>query len=221
MMFRPVLRLLPALLLLCASRTGRAGASLLVDDADTTANGHCQLESWLRLAPSGPTNATAVPACAFGGVEYSVGASASLGGPALSGPVLGLKHTLREIGDDHVGLAASWSTGWDRRATRPQASTFNLIASVPWSTTAVVHLNAGWNVAAGQRPAPSAGIGLERTLSSSWIVLAESYVQRGFGASWQVGARRLFGPATSLDLIAGKDARGRWITFGFNYSPGG
>ncbi|WP_431634674.1 hypothetical protein ACQVBX_13350 [Dyella sp. KULCS107] len=204
---------------LLPSLAARAGASLLVDDAGTTPDGHCQLESWLRLAPTGAADASAVPACALGGVEYSLGGSvASTATPAeLS---FGLKHTLRDVGEATPGFAVSVGSAWSGHAGTPGAAVANLIASVPVPGLGLAHLNAGWSVARGHAPAPTFGTGLEHPLGSHWLLLAEGYVQRGASPAWQAGLRRMLGRSVTADLLMGTDPHGRWLTLGLNYSPG-
>ncbi len=205
---------------LLPSPAARAGASLLVDDAGTTADGHCQLESWLHLAPAGAAKASAVPACAVGGVEYSLGGSVATSASAPALLAIGLKHTLRDVGDDAPGFAVSIGSAWSGHAGAPGAAVANLIASVPVLRLGLVHLNAGWSVARGHAPAPTFGTGLEHPLGSHWRLLAEGYVQRGAGPAWQAGLRRMLGRSVTADLLMGTDPHGRWLTLGLNYSPG-
>ncbi|MGN6741435.1 hypothetical protein [Dyella sp.] len=205
---------------LLPSPAARAGASLLVDDAGTTPDGHCQVESWLRLAPSGAAEASAVPACAVGGVEYSLGGSmAAASTPAAL--AFGLKHTLRDAADETPGFAVSAGSVWTSRSGAPGAAVANLIASLPVAGLGVIHLNAGWSVARGHLPVPTSGVGLEHPQGSHWLVLAEGFVQRGTGPAWQAGLRRMLGSGVTADLLVGTDPHGHWLTLGLNYSPGG
>lgn len=220
-------RLARAFVLACvllSPAAARAGASLLVDDAGTTPDGHCQLESWLRLAPAGAV-ANAVPACTVGGMEYSAGASVAATVAAPAELAFGLKHTLRDVGDETPGLAISIGSAWSRRAAAPAAADAtliaSLIASLPLPGVGVVHLNAGWSAARRRRPAPTYGAGMEHALGAHWLLLAEGYAQRGIGPTWQAGLRRMLGRGVTADLLAGTDRHGRWLTLGLNYSPGG
>jgi hypothetical protein len=199
----------------CAAR---AGASLLVDDAGTLPDGRCQLESWLRLRGSG--EATAVPACGLGGLEYSLGGSANAGAP--SGPWLsaGLKRTLRDMDEATPGVAVSLGGSWRRSDHRLAAGTANLVVSLPLDPSWTVHVNMGWNTARGGPPWPSGGVGMQYALGAHWSGLAELYAARGAGGTAQAGLRRSFARGLSFDLLAGHDRDGHWLTFGFNYAPG-
>lgn len=206
---------------LLPSPAARAGASLLVDDAGTTRDGHCQVESWLHLSPAGGADASAVPACAVGGVEYSLGGSVSAAASAPAALAFGLKHTLRDVGDDMPGFAVSVGSAWTSRSGAPGAAAANLIASLPVAGLGVVHLNAGWSAARGRLPVPTSGVGVEHPLASHWLLLAEGYAQRGTGPAWQAGLRRMLGKGVMTDLLIGTDSRGHWVTLGLDYSPGG
>lgn len=206
---------------LLPSPAARAGASLLVDDAGTTPDGRCQVESWLQLAPGGAAEASAVPACAAGGVEYSLGGSVAATASAHAALAFGLKHTLRDVGDGTPGFAVSIGSAWTSRSGVPGAAVANLIASLPLAGFGVIHLNAGWSAARGRLPVPTSGVGLEHPQGSHWLVLAEGFVQRGNGPAWQAGLRRMLGGGVTADLLVGTDPRGRWLTLGLNYSPGG
>jgi hypothetical protein len=196
----------------------KAGASLLIDDAGTVPDGRCQLESWLRLRGGG--EATAVPACGFGGVEYSLGGSANAGtspGPWLSA---GLKRTLRDMGEATPGFAISLGGTWRHPDHRLVAGTAIVAASLPLDPSWTVHVNLGWNAARGESPRPSGGVGMECALGAHWSGLAELYAARGAGRTVQAGLRRSLAHGLSFDLLAGHDRDGRWLTFGFNYAPG-
>lgn len=198
-----------------------AGASLLVDDAGTTPDGHCQVESWLHLGAAGAAEASAVPACGVGGVEYSLGGSVAATASAPAALAFGLKHTLRDVGDGTAGFAVSAGSAWTIRSGVPGAAVANLIASLPVAGLGVIHLNAGWSAARGRLPVPTSGVGLEHPLGSHWLLLAEGYAQRGAGPAWQAGLRRMLGNGVTTDLLVGTDPRGHWLTLGLNYSPGG
>jgi hypothetical protein len=200
----------------CASR---AGASLLVDDAGTTADGHCQLESWLRARP-GALEATAMPACAVGGVEYTLGASAYPAGP--HGPQLyaGVKHTLVDMGERTPGLAVALDGDWRRSGGAFDAATANLAASLPLGPRLTLQANLGWRVPHASRGRLAGGVGMEYQASARWSWLAEAYAE-GDGYRAMQGGWRLHLPrAVSVDLLGGHDRTGRWLTLGFNWSPG-
>ena len=208
---------------LLPSPAARAGASLLVDDAGTTPDGHCQVESWLHLGAAGAAEASAVPACAVGGVEYSLGGSVAATASTPAALAFGLKRTLRDVGDGDgtPGFAVSVGSAWTSRSGAPSGAVANLIASLPVAGLGAIHLNAGWSAARGRLPVPTSGVGLEHPLGSHWLLLAEGYAQRGAGPAWQAGLRRMLGNGVTTDLLVGTDPHGHWLTFGLNYSPGG
>ncbi|KRF01988.1 hypothetical protein ASG87_10850 [Frateuria sp. Soil773] len=200
-------------------RAAQAGASLRVDNAGTVPDGHCQLESWLRLRGR-DSEATAVPACGLGGMEYSLGGSAYAGTPSGPWLVAGLKRTLRDMDAAAPGFAVSLGAAWRRPGLRLAAGTADVAASMALGPSWTVHADLGWNAARGERPRPGGGVGVEYALGPRWIGLGELYAERGAGRTVQAGLRRLFGRGVSCDLLAGHDRDGRWLTLGFNYSPG-
>ncbi|MDO1530014.1 hypothetical protein QMK61_14330 [Fulvimonas sp. R45] len=217
------MRKLPAAALLAAlglvTCVAHAGASLLVDDAGTTADGHCQLESWLRARP-GALEATAMPACAWAGLEYSAGASAYPAGPG--GPALyaGVKHTLVEMGERAPGLAVALGGDWRRRDGGFDAATANLSTSLPLGPRLTLQANLGWRAPHAARGRPTGGVGMEYRPDARWSWLAEAYAEGGGYRAVQGGLRLHLPDAVSVDVLAGRDRDGRWLTLGFNWSPG-
>jgi len=203
-----------------SSPTARGGASLLVDDAATTPEGRCQLESWLRMREGGHREMTAVPACTFDGLEYSLGGSAYAGTP--SGPWLnaGLKRTLLAMDENTPGLALSLGGTWRRPDHRLASGDATFIASVPLTAVFTLHANLGWTAVRGAAPRPIEGLGLEYDHDRHWTALGEYYLERGAVHAVQAGLRRSFAHGLSCDVIAGHDHGGHWLTLGLNYSPG-
>lgn len=197
----------------CASY---AGASLLVDDAGTTADGHCQLESWLRARP-GATEATAMPACAWSGLEYSLGAGRSSDPAQGTALYAGLKHTLVDMGERTPGLAVALDGDWRRGF---DAASAYLAASLPLGPRLVLQADLGaCRLRHGGRQA-LAGVGLEYQASRRWSWLAEGYAQGAAYRAVQGGVRLRLPGALSVDVLGGRDRDGRWLTLGLNWSPG-
>lgn len=197
----------------------RAGASLLVDDAGTTADGHCQLESWLSARP-GASEITTMPACAVGGLEYSVGASENLA--ASPGPTLyaGIKHTLVDMGEHTPGLALALGGDWHHGAGGFDAATANLAASVPLEPRLTLQVDLGWHAPHLAHGWLTGGVGLEYRAAAHWSWLAEAYVEGDGYRAAQGGLRLRLPNAVSMDLLGGGDRHGHWVTLGFNWSPG-
>lgn len=196
-----------------------AGASLLVDDAGTTADGHCQFESWLRVRP-GAVEATLMPACAIGRLEYSVGASAypvGARGPAL---YAGIKRSLVDMGASSPGLAVAFGGDWRRADGGFDAASANLAASLPLESWLTLQANLGWRAPHGARGHLTGGVGAECQAGARWSVLAEAYAEDGGNRALQGGLRVRLSAAASVDLLAGREHAGHWLTLGFNWSPG-
>lgn len=197
----------------------QAGASLLVDDAGTTADGHCQLESWLSARP-GASAITAMPACAAGGLEYSMGAGDYLAGPP--GPALyaGIKHTLVDVGEHAPGLALALGGDWRRSDGGFDAATVNMAASVPLKPRLMLQIDLGWHVPHAAHGWLTGGMGLEYQVGAHWSWLAEAYAEGDGYRAAQAGLRLRLHGAVSIDLLGGRDRNGHWMTLGLNWSPG-
>ncbi len=198
--------------------SAHAAASLLVDDAGTTPDGQCQLESWVRRHP-GQHALTAVPACTFGGTEWSLGLSHLHGGTSTPWAV-GAKRTLRGRDGEHLQFAASVGVGGDLRHAGARGWTINLPASVMVDPAGrlVIHFNVGWDQDRVERGMTS-GIGSTVRLASHWSLLAEHWRDAAGVRSTQAGLRRHLRGDASLDLLAGRthdDASSSWLTVGLN-----
>lgn len=117
-----------AMFFLCACRA-HAGASLFVDDAATTPDGRCQIESWVRVHAPG-RELTAVPACTVAGTELGLGVSHHL--QPRSGPVwnVGAKHLFRDFESKAWGIGAALGGTFDADAERWTAWSVNLPVSI-------------------------------------------------------------------------------------------
>jgi len=212
------LRLAPLWATLSASSPLHAAASLLVDDAGTTPQGTCQLESWTRHAAS-HLELTAVPACTLGGTELSLGLS-HLRGEGTLPWALGAKRALRHWHDERLQLAASIETAGDVRQAGARSWALNLPLSVALDRQALsaAHFNAGWSRSRHERGI-TLGAGVDIRIAASWSLLAEQARDAARHRSSQLGIRRHLRGEASLDLLAGR-ADGRtatsWITVGLN-----
>ncbi|MBB3781082.1 hypothetical protein FHY16_003890 [Xanthomonas campestris] len=196
----------------------RAAASMVVDDAGVTPRGQCQLEAWWRATPGG-ASATVVPACNVLGTEFSLGVTdVRHGSTALD---IGAKHTLRDPEQHAWGLAVA--VGLQRTWHEPQQRARYLTVPLTWSLGADaatrIHVNLGFVALHAGSDATTAGVGLERTLTPKWTLLAEASGDDHNGQGAQVGMRRLMGKASSVDIVVGRDhvvAPRGWITLGVN-----
>ncbi len=212
------LRLAPLWATLSASSPLHAAASLLVDDAGTTPQGTCQLESWTRRAAS-HLELTAVPACTLAGTELSLGLSHLRGEGALPW-ALGAKRALRHWHDERLQLAASIETAGDVRQAGARSWALNLPLSVGLGrqSLSAAHFNAGWS-RSRHEGGITLGAGIDIRIAPSWSLLAEQARDATRHRSSQLGVRRHLPGEASLDLLVGR-ADGRtatsWITVGLN-----
>jgi hypothetical protein len=212
------LRLAPLWATLSASSPLHAAASLLVDDAGTTPQGTCQLESWTRHAAS-HLELTAVPACTLGGTELSLGLG-HLRGEGTLPWALGAKRALRHWHGERLQLAASIETAGDVRQAGARSWALNLPLSVALGrqSLSAAHFNAGWSRSRHERGI-TLGAGIDIRIAASWSLLAEQARDAARHRSSQLGIRRHLRGEASLDLLAGR-ADGRtatsWITVGLN-----
>jgi hypothetical protein len=218
------MRRLPAIVLLAglllASAPASAGASLLVDDAGTTADSHCQLESWVRTRP-GALESTLMPACAWGGFEYSVGASAWPAGP--QGPLVyaAVKRTLIDTGGQTPGVALALAGDWRRHDGALADASANLSSSFHPGSRVTLNVDMGWRVARAGHGRLTSGVGIEYRPVARWSWLAEAYAEGGGYRAGQAGVRLHLAHAVSLDWLCGYERGGsHWLTLGFNWSPG-
>ncbi len=200
-------------------RTANAGGSLLVDDAGTASDGHCQLESWLRMQGNAIGN-TAAPSCRLGSLEYDLAVSGYLHGSDGLNLQAGVKRTLRDPGEGTAGFAVSLGTDWQRLGGRLEGVDANFVATIPLGASWTMHANLGAKAQPGRSWQASGGVGFQDVMDAHWTGLGEFYAEVGGYRAMQAGLRRWFGSAISLDLLTGRDRRGGWMTVGFNYAPG-
>lgn len=183
---------------------GRAFAegALVVDDASITPAHACQLEAWVRQADA-TAELTAVPACTWGGIEFSVGASQYLSHGAGTPLSAGAKHVWLELGTASVGIATSLGVSWNGPAGSGTVWTANMPVTIGLGSSgrSLLHANVGWM--AGPKKGPLAGMGLESTLSGKLTLLAEAYVQHDHLRVCQAGLRFAQGSPWSVDVLGG------------------
>ena len=212
------LRLAPLWATLTVSGPSLAAASLLVDDAGTTPESSCQLESWIRNT-NGHSERTAVPACTVAGTEWSFGLS-HLHGSGDTPWAVGAKRTLRGWHADRIQLAGALQTGGDLRhgGARGWAVNVPLSIAVDRQGDVLIHANTGWVRSRTERGL-TFGAGTEIRIAPRWSVLAEQYRDAARQRSSQFGVRRLLRDDASLDLLVGHQhgaTSDSWLTVGLN-----
>lgn len=194
-----------------------AAASLLVDDAGTTPEQQCQLESWYR-PPAHGAELTAVGACTLRGTEWSLGASHLRQAGSLPWS-LGLKRTL--LGQDPSPLQIAVSAGWSDDLRQAGPGAFSLQVPVTLRITAEgrlqLHGMLGWHHA-GTAQGLEFGAGAQLQASSRWSLLLEHARDSTPARRSQAGLRRHLRSDASIDLLVGRTHHhaDRWLTLGLN-----
>ena len=197
----------------------RAGGSLFVDDPGVTPTGRCQIESWMRTYAPG-LELTNVPACTIAGFEYSVGLTRYDFAPGLyASPQV--KYTLRDPDRNSWGAAIAVGGLWSTARGHFDAWNVNVPMSIAMDSqhATMLYVNVGAINPHDRRVAPAGGVGLQHSLSGSWILLVETYRADGAYTLQQVGLRRSFGDDVSVDVLAGhqRDEKSDcWLALGLN-----
>ncbi len=212
------LRLAPLWAILTVSGPSHAAASLLVDDAGTTPESSCRMESWIRNT-TGHSERTAVPACTVAGTEWSFALS-HLRGSGDTPWAIGAKRTLRGWHADRIQLAGALQTGGDLRhgGARGWAVNVPLSIAVDRQGDVLIHANTGWARSRTERRL-TFGAATEIRIAPRWSVLAEQYRDAARHRSSQLGVRRPLRNDASLDLLLGHQhgaASDSWLTVGLN-----
>ena len=196
----------------------QAAASLLVDDAGTTPEQHCQLETWYR-PPAHGAELTAVGACTRHGTEWSFGASSLRHAGSLPWS-LGLKRTV--LGADHapvqIALSAGWSDDLQQAGARALSLQVPMTVRLPAAGRLQLHGMLGWHHTARARGL-ELGAGAELQASSRWSLLLEQARDSTRARRSQAGLRRYLRNDASIDLLFGRnhhDDADRWLTLGLN-----
>lgn len=195
-----------------------AAGPYVVDDADITSAGHCQVEAWTSLRRGSGTAAVVAPACtpsSLPNTEFTVTGRRDEGGSFLG---LGVKRTLGSGGTTH-GLAVSVQGDWNARTGELTALAANAPLTFRWGDLAQSHLNLGaLHDPPAQRARLTYGAAIDMRIAPRLTLAAEAHGDSRGQAGWQAGLRsHLAGDRLDLDLTVGQPpgSNGRtWITLG-------
>lgn len=209
-------------LFLCASV--QAARPLNTDDARIVDAKACQVESWVRRNQSS-TEYWALPGCNFtGNLELTAGGARTNDATdtPLSRTVLQGKTIFKPLEKNGWGLGLAAGT-----VRRVQGVTTNrdLYAYVPTSLSfaddrLIVHTNVGWlRDQANRRDLATWGVGLERELTPTTWLIAETFGQSSEKPQFQMGLRQWIVPGhVQIDATYGNRAGGgateRWFSIG-------
>jgi hypothetical protein len=176
-----------------------AGRPLSTEDATTLDDGDCQLEAWANRTRANTTEAVAVPACAFLGIEAQLGTGwvRESGEKKLSAQFFQLKHAFRKVDDGEWGIA--FVAGLARNRTRETASDWgDPYFIVPLSfgpgedkdTRWLFHLNLGTtrNREEG-RNLTLWGVAFEKPVTQHLTLLAEAFGENTRDPFYRAGGR--------------------------------
>jgi hypothetical protein len=199
---------------------GGLGGSYVVDDATITPNGHCQLESWIRAIDGGEGEASSVPACSAGNIEWSasIDRRAGAGLPATTLGV-GAKWVAGDLDRDGRAWGVAGGALWSGGALVSEQAYVPVSISAgiehPW----LIHLNAGARRTIGTGWRAIAGVGVETALDADWSLLAEYFDAQSAEKTVQAGVRWSVTQNADVDLVVGhtRDAIAQsWLTLGLN-----
>ena len=163
---------------------------MITDDARIVDAQSCQLETWVRRAPTGDET-WALPGCnPTGGIEFTVGGARFPGGPPDTLGLVQAKTLFQTLESSRMAWGLTVGATLARPNGAPEA-----FAYVPVSLTAVperafVHLNLGLRRdAAGHTTQPTWGIGLEALITPRAGVIAEAFSQERGRSHYQGGLR--------------------------------
>ncbi|MES2414511.1 MAG: hypothetical protein V4614_11960 [Pseudomonadota bacterium] len=207
---------------LCAP--AQAARPLNTDDARIVDANSCQLESWVRRNETS-TEYWALPGCNFtGNLELTLGGARTndATGNPIGRTVLQGKTILKPLEKNGWGLG--FAAGTVRRA-QGNTSSSDVYAYVPASLSFaddrwVVHTNVGWSrEQATRRDLATWGVGLERELTASTWLIAETFGQSRERPQFQMGLRQWIVPGqVQIDATYGNRAGGgaseRWFSIG-------
>jgi hypothetical protein len=203
-----------------AFAAGGLGGSYVVDDATITPNGHCQLESWIRAIDGGEGEASTVPACSAGNVEWSasIDRRAGAGSPATTLGV-GAKWVAGDLDNDGHAWGVAGGALWNGGALLSEQAyvpvSFRAGAESPW----LIHLNAGARRTLGIGWRAIAGVGVETALDADWSLLAEYFDAATAEKTVQAGVRWSVAQNADVDLVVGHTrdtVEQSWLTLGLN-----
>lgn len=179
-----------------------AAGPYVVDDADITPTGRCQIETWLT---DGVT-AVAAPACT---PIFAPRTEITLSGRRSDDEaVLGLggKWNLKPLGSGRLGASVSAQIDWDVDLGEAVLLTFNAPLTFRPSKDVQAHLNAGWAYdPRTQDGAATWGLGIDARTGPRLTLVAEVFGDSRGSVGWQAGLRpHVVADKVDLDLTIGQ-----------------
>lgn len=217
--------LLPLLLGLACAFSAQAARPMLTDDARIVDAKSCQLETWVRQAPS-DTQYWALPGCNFtGNLELTVGGATTHNaeGTHTTDLVVQGKTLFQTL--EPNGWAWGLAVGNIQHPQLDKGLRSDVYAYVPASFSfrddrTVVHSNLGWARAQPtHRDMLTWGVGLENQLNQRTWLIAESFGQNEGKPFMQFGLRYWIVPNhVQIDTTYGNRIGGaseeRWMSIG-------
>jgi hypothetical protein len=197
-----------------------AGGSYLVDDAEATPEGACQVETWVRGFSGGADELSTTPACTRNGIEYSLTAT-RVAGDAQNATAFtpGLKWVTGDVAKHRwaIGLAATTSI-----IDGVVDNTFIYVpisAALDSEAKFFVHANIGYRHDHSSGDAAVTGLGIDWAVSDKLDALAEVLRVDARDRTSQAGVRWSESERFSIDLIYGRRRYAHvdtWWTLGVN-----
>ena len=202
----------------------QAARPLNTDDARIVDANACQVESWVRRN-EGSTEYWALPGCNFtGNLELTAGGARTndATGSPISRTVLQGKTIFKPLEKNGWGLGLAVGTV---RRVQGNTTSRDVYAYVPTSFSFaddrwIVHTNVGWlREQATRRDLATWGVGLERELTPTTWLIAETFGQSRDRPQFQFGLRQWIVPGhVQIDATYGNRAGGgaseRWFSIG-------
>lgn len=179
-----------------------AAVPYVVDDADITPTGRCQIETWL----TGGATAVAAPACTptFGPrTEITLSARRSDDEAVLG---LGGKWNFKPLSSGRLGASVSAQIDWDADLGEAVLLTFNAPVTFRPRKDVQAHLNAGWAYdPRTQDGAATWGVGIDARTGTRLTLVAEVFGDSRGSVGWQAGIRpHVVADKVDLDLTIGQ-----------------
>lgn len=181
-----------------------AAGPYVVDDADITPTGRCQIETWLTAGGGGTV--VAAPACtpAFAPRTEITLSGRRAGDETAMG--LGGKWNLRPFGASRIGASVSAQLDWD--VDHGDAALLALNAPVTFRLREGIqaHLNAGWAYdPRTEIGAATWGVAYEARANPRLTLAAEVFGDSRGSVGWQAGLRpHIVADKIDLDLTIGQ-----------------
>lgn len=195
-----------------------AAGPYVVDDADITPAGRCQVEAWTSLRRGSGATGVVAPACtpsSLPNTEFTVTGRRDGGGSFVG---LGAKRTLGRAGTTPA-LALSVQADWNAHTGEMTALAVNAPLTYRWGDGIQAHLNLGalYDLPGG-RAQLTYGAAIDARIAPRLTLAAEVHGDSRGQTGWQAGLRsHLLGDRLDLDLTAGQPpgSNGRtWLTLG-------